>query len=227
MSKFQESISIIPLRGLALHKMTELHPVQSDADYASMKNSIEEIGQTVPVFTYRGKVVDGRHRVKALRELGTDTIKAIALNPKQTLSSVRMRVVASDLRRNKTGPQKAIQAYFEMLDNPELSNADAALMFGTNGSEVSVVKGIAGQAGADILRTMLAAGRVVIGDKTYTNLRKLRHATKHVEVVANTYSEYTAEVKTIISDIDELTLLEDVSVVLAHCKKTITKMMEA
>ena len=232
MSKFKDTIEIIPLAGLKLHEITNLHPAQTKTEYDSMKHSIEVSGQLVPVLTYRGKVVDGKHRIKAMTELGLKEIKVMALNPVQTLTAIKSKVIASDIRRNKTSAQKAIQAWKACNDDPTLSREEAAMLYMTNVSEMSVVNVIAKQVGTVILDKLLATGKVILdngdGSRAYTNLRKLKQATKPITIAeSDKPTSYVAneEVKIILSSIDELDTL-DVQAVLGYCKKRILADME-
>jgi len=232
MAKFKDTVEIIPLAGLKLHEITNLHPVQTEEEYMAMKHSIEEQGQLVPVYTYRGKVVDGRHRVKAMKELGLKEIKATALNPVLTLTDLKRKVVASDLRRSKTAAQKAIQAWQACNDDSNVSREEAALLYSTNITNISIVNTIAKQVGTTALDKLLAAGKLTLttvdGSRTYTDLRKLKQATKPITIAeSDKPTSYVAneEVKIILSSIDELDTL-DVQAVLGYCKKRILADME-
>ncbi len=226
MSKFKETMSTIPLQGLILHSITDLHPVQSEVEYGAMKVSIEEQGQTVPIITYRGKVVDGRHRVKAMRELGLTHITSIALNPKQTLADVRRKVVGVEARRGRTGPQKAIQAYLECESNPDMSRDEAALAYMTTTSDISLVSKIVEFAGVDIVKRMLRDRKVIFGEKTYTDLRKLKHATKPQDPNNDKNIKLPPEILAIISSVDDIEEMMNVHAVLNHCKRLIKKSLE-
>ena len=52
------------------HEVTALFPPMSDADFAALVADIRDKGQLEPVWTYAGKVIDGRHRLRACKELG-------------------------------------------------------------------------------------------------------------------------------------------------------------
>lgn len=58
--------------------MLPVHPIASafpdmDADrYASLKADIAKRGVIIPIITWRGQIVDGRHRARACEELGGD-----------------------------------------------------------------------------------------------------------------------------------------------------------
>ncbi len=52
------------------HDLTAIFPLMSEADYAALVADIRDKGQLEPVWTYAGKVIDGRHRLRACKELG-------------------------------------------------------------------------------------------------------------------------------------------------------------
>ncbi|RQT37037.1 Spo0J and IME4 domain-containing protein [Burkholderia cepacia] len=56
----------------AIHSATGLFPPMSDEDFAQLKADIQQNGQKMPILVYRNKIVDGRERLRACRELGID-----------------------------------------------------------------------------------------------------------------------------------------------------------
>jgi len=58
----------------AIHSATGLFPPMSDEDFAQLKADIEQNGQKMPILVYRNKIVDGRERLRACRELGIDPV---------------------------------------------------------------------------------------------------------------------------------------------------------
>jgi ParB-like chromosome segregation protein Spo0J len=55
---------------LQLHPVADIFPPMSEAEYGALKTDIRENGQLEPVWTWRGHIVDGRHRAQACQELG-------------------------------------------------------------------------------------------------------------------------------------------------------------
>ena len=47
-----------------------LFPDMSDAEYATLEQSIREVGQQERISVWRGQIVDGRHRLRACRAIG-------------------------------------------------------------------------------------------------------------------------------------------------------------
>ena len=86
---------------MALHPLTETHPVMTKEQYEAFKLDIQNNGQLQPVLLYRGKIVDGRHRLRALLDLGISTILTTDLGNNLTLAQVRAKVISTEKRRQK------------------------------------------------------------------------------------------------------------------------------
>ena len=101
----------IRLDEVALHKITETHPVMSTEQFEALKNDIAVNGQLQPALVYRGKIVDGRHRYKALTQLGEESIKITRLQNNLTLDEVTNLVNSTEMRRHQSPTQLAIKGY--------------------------------------------------------------------------------------------------------------------
>jgi N6-adenosine-specific RNA methylase IME4 len=55
-----------------IHSATKLFPPMSDDEFEQLKADIKQNGQKMPILVYRNKIVDGRERLRACRELGID-----------------------------------------------------------------------------------------------------------------------------------------------------------
>lgn len=55
-----------------IHSAAELFPSMSEEDFAQLKADIEQNGQKMPILVYRNRIVDGRERLRACRELGIE-----------------------------------------------------------------------------------------------------------------------------------------------------------
>lgn len=96
---------------ITLHKLTETHPVMSVEQFQALTKDIEENGQLQPVLVYRGKIVDGRHRYKALTLLGSENIKVEVLANNLSLDDVVRLVNSTEMRRHQSPTQLAIKGY--------------------------------------------------------------------------------------------------------------------
>lgn len=52
------------------HPIAYLFPKMPEEDFQAFKADIKKHGQQLPVLTYEGKIIDGRHRYRACKELG-------------------------------------------------------------------------------------------------------------------------------------------------------------
>lgn len=57
---------------IPVHPLAELVPSMSAAEYADLKADIKANGQCEPITLYEGKILDGRHRARALDELNIE-----------------------------------------------------------------------------------------------------------------------------------------------------------
>lgn len=53
-----------------VHQIANIFPTMGEAEFAALKADIAEHGLREPVWIYEGKVIDGRHRMRACQELG-------------------------------------------------------------------------------------------------------------------------------------------------------------
>ena len=57
---------------LQAHPLAEKFLALTDEQYVSLRESIALVGQVTPIYTFDGKILDGRHRYKACLELGIE-----------------------------------------------------------------------------------------------------------------------------------------------------------
>ena len=55
---------------LELHDSAAIFPPMRESEFAALVADIQEKGQLEPLWTHQGKVIDGRHRLRACRQLG-------------------------------------------------------------------------------------------------------------------------------------------------------------
>ena len=109
------SFNIIPLEYIKLdERFTKMYPLMDELEFNALKDSIIINGQIEPVIFWRGKIVDGRHRFLALKELGINFIKGVEMDYNKTFDEVKEYVDGyNNARRNLSKSQKAIKAYYE------------------------------------------------------------------------------------------------------------------
>jgi ParB-like chromosome segregation protein Spo0J len=133
------------------HPVVDIFPSMTDDEYAMLKLDIAANGQLVPINTYKGQIIDGRHRYRASRELGIEPITT-EWNGEGSLTNF---VVGMNLnRRHLNTSQRAAIAY-RMLDfyGEEAAKRELAGTASTD-EERGAARDMAG-------RTMNVSGRLV------------------------------------------------------------------
>lgn len=96
------------------HALAGLVPMASDAEQAVLTADIEQHEQREPIVLWRGEVVDGRCRQKALTTLGKHILYR-ELDDALTEEEARIYVKSVNTRRNLTPTQKVMAACRESL----------------------------------------------------------------------------------------------------------------
>jgi ParB/RepB/Spo0J family partition protein len=160
----------IELSGLEIHELANLSPKMTDVQYKSLVDSIKENGQLEPILLFKGKVIDGRHRVKALRELGSKTIKYRGLPPKTTYEEARAIVLATETRRHQTPTQKAIFAVYEYNKRKEqgikVKKTELAKEFGVSRRNLARAFSLEEYIPKDIMDLLFNGKKINIGTKS-------------------------------------------------------------
>lgn len=164
---------------LTIHRYAEITPNMIDAQFEALKLDIEQNGQLEPIKVWRHKnklyVYDGRHRLKCLKELGMDTIKAI-INDTSSEEEIRTQVRSLENRRHQTPTQLAIMAFKEyrlLSEDAETkeSQESVAKRFGISRKSLAEVKTLSERA-PDLIDVLFNGDKFNTGTKTnpcYTN----------------------------------------------------------
>lgn len=158
------------VREVVVHRVAEMHRLMNEAEYAALLSSIRERGQTVPVIFYRGKLVDGRHRLRALLELGISKIVVDELNNNMTIEDVIDLVMDTEIRRTDTVAQKAIKAYGWIKNGDKRTQKDASTKFAVPQARISEAKKIEEMMGTNSTEELYAKGFLYINGKKYVQL---------------------------------------------------------
>jgi len=104
------------------HKLAGLVPMAVEAEQISLTNNIKEFGQQEAIVLWKGEVVDGRCRQKALTLLKFPIIYK-ELDENLTEADVKIFVKSINTRRNLSTTQKATVAakdYLEAVKKPSI-----------------------------------------------------------------------------------------------------------
>jgi len=166
----QNDVIIFDPSDLEIHELANENRPMSSAEFSALKKDIEQNGQIMPVLLYRGKIVDGKHRRKALIELGSKQISAIRLPNNIMIDDVRRKVIGTEIRRTDNVAQRAIKAYnWVMLTGDTQGEAGSKFFVGQ--VEVSRAKKLLEQLGESIYRKFWRDGYIFIGGKKVSTLR--------------------------------------------------------
>lgn len=211
-----------------VHKLANAHRTMTELEFEALKLGIQESGQIVPVITYKGKIVDGRHRLRALQELGEETIKADSLPGNISLAEVRNRVLSTEIRRADNVMQKAIRGYRLCLDSG-ITQTEASLKVGIAQDQISRAKKVHSKLGLEFLDSLYHTGYVMLGQRKLTQLRDIL---KHYEVKPASDREYeppterVSEVYTALKQMSEVGSAEELLLVAHRAKQLALKLQE-
>ncbi len=185
-----------------LHKLASIHREMSEMEYNALKLSIEENGQLVPIILYRNKLVDGRHRQRALIDLGIHDMDCIELPNNLSLNEVKERVMGTEMRRGDNVAQKAIRGFKWYMDNADnATQVAAATKFGVGSADISRAKKLYDKIGSEEVNKLYKQGYLYYNGKRYTTLQsilKLHNTGEKDQVEREPLSDEAEAVKDIL-----------------------------
>jgi len=176
----EDRIYLVRPEEVVHHKLASMHREMTELEFEALKYDIELNGQLLPVILYRDKLVDGRHRQRALIESGTHSMKAIKLDNNLTLQEVKEKVMGTENRRTDNVAQKSIRAFLWLNENGA-TQSDAATKFGINQSKISEAKKLFEEQGAKLLDKLYKQGYLMIGGRRMTQISLIRKAFSTIE----------------------------------------------
>ena len=183
LKEHQEAIIEYPIADLKVHELASLNPGMNDLQFNTLKDSIEERGQLVPIYIWRGKIVDGRHRTKALHELGENIVNAMELPYSSTIEDIRGLIMDTENRRHQSEAQRAIQAWSMWkgtLGSEKLYKTAkiASEAVGVSKAYIEKAEWVNKRRGSKILKDMLLDGSCFIGGRQVKNIATLQQLIK-------------------------------------------------
>lgn len=204
------------LTEVEIHDLANLTPSMTEAEFKGLKLSIHENGQQMPIKMYRGKCIDGRHRVKALRELGVTEVLYENENSQLSLEDIRTKILTVyERRRHQTPTQKAILAYREYQrvreSGDKIGQGAVAESLGTTIKQLGRAKQLDEVAGKDIVELLFQGNRINIGTEAHPNNTDsldslINYFKKHREMIViqtkstNISEDYTDEEMLALND---------------------------
>lgn len=167
-------------------KYVVFNPLQNDYEYTATKESIKRLGQLDPILMLDGKCCDGRHRVRAAKELGI-TVRCtdipISTSEHKLIMLCNKNVMSG---RDYDGTQKAIQA-LKLVTQYNMKNTEAATMMKINRRSVSYAATIAGFGRQDILDTLMES------KKNRVSIDGMDRPSRSLEIIAKYLKASTEE----------------------------------
>lgn len=103
----ETKIQSVPVSKLVEHERVGMVPTMTDDEWNEFLESVKEKGIQVPIAALKdGRVLDGRHRLKAARELGIQTVDVI-YHDFDEIGAIEFIRDTATKRRNLTAGQKA------------------------------------------------------------------------------------------------------------------------
>jgi hypothetical protein len=127
--------------------------------FDALKNDIKMNGQLVPITLYRGKLVDGRHRLRALKEISALTVDCVSLPNNLTLQEVKSKVLSTEIRRHQSPTQLAIKAY-RLWKASDITQEVALTSTGASRTNLKLVNNIVKMGRLDIIDLLEMGGKV-------------------------------------------------------------------
>ena len=124
-------IKIVDLseKDVPFHPIATSQPLMSEEDFNALVDNITHNGQLRPVIVYKKKILDGRHRYKACKELGLP-MKYVILKGEYNMSVLRELSDALHTNRNLTSVQKQAMAYMYKRDTAKVTYKQASDRYG-------------------------------------------------------------------------------------------------
>lgn len=200
----KKDVNTMKVDQVEIHELAHLTPTMTTEDFTRLKMSLKEHGQEKPITMYRGRCIDGRHRVKALRELGTELVIYENESSQLSIEDIRDKILhVYENRRHETPTQKSIMAWREYQRLRELGEkigqGEVAQWMGTTIKQLGRAKQLEEVSGKDIVELLFQGNKINIGTEAHPNNTDslsslINYFKKHREmIVAQTKSTNISE----------------------------------
>ena len=169
------------------------NPLHNELEYEATKENIRRLGQLEPILMLEGVCIDGRHRVRVAKELGT-TVRCVDVAA--TLSEEDIIVLCNKnvmSGRDYDTTQKAIQALL-LVNGYDMSVVNAAKLMKVDRRIVSYASTIKGFNRQDILDTLMA------DKQNRVQLESMERPSRSLELLAKHVKTADEKPKLIVDD---------------------------
>jgi len=192
-------------------KYVVFNPTHDEMEYTATRESIKKLGQLDPVLMLNGMCVDGRHRVRAAKELklqvlATDIHKD---TPEDQVIMLCNKNVMSG--RDYDNTQKAIQA-LRLVNEYKLTNIVAAQMMKVDRKLVSYAATIKGYGRDDVLHQLL------ISKSNKIQLDNMERPSRSLELIAKFLKAGVEESVVVVNESERIHWKADAFIKTEHGK---------
>ena len=173
------------------------NPLHNELEYEATKENIRRLGQLEPILMLDGVCVDGRHRVRVAKELGT-TVRCVDVAA--TLSEEDIIVLCNKnvmSGRDYDTTQKAIQALL-LVNGYDMSVVNAAKLMKVDRRIVSYASTIKGFNRQDILDTLMK------DKQNRVQLDNMERPSRSLELLAKYVKTISEKPKLIVDDSERI-----------------------
>ena len=173
------------------------NPLHNELEYEATKENIRRLGQLEPILMLEGVCIDGRHRVRVAKELGT-TVRCVDVAA--TLSEEDIIVLCNKnvmSGRDYDTTQKAIQALL-LVNGYDMSVVNAAKLMKVDRRIVSYASTIKGFNRQDILDTLMA------DKQNRVQLESMERPSRSLELLAKYVKTADEKPKLIVDDSERI-----------------------
>ena len=194
------------------HKLAHMHPGMTELEFVALKEDISINGQLVPILVYRGKIVDGRHRWRALNELGSEKIKVWKIPHNFSIDAVEEIVVGMENRRHESKSQKAIRAWRMWKSKGGTTQQEAALKYGVSYKLVREVEQIFKMRGEVLIDSLFEGHRynLISGRSTDSLPAIVKDIKERIAYETRHDSEYDEPSSSYLDTVEEDNLVNEV-----------------
>lgn len=216
-----------------LHEYVFINPPHDDKTFDDLLESIAINEQIDPIKVWekRGSkfVIDGRHRLQALKMLGAKYIKYTTIPSNTSKEDIKTIVIESETGRNMSPAQEGIRAWRDYYANSKatgLGMRDYAKIYHTSATTISRCNKIteAKGLGEGTLNELFTTKKVLIGGSYYKSLNQLINLIDDMKPKKKTNIKAPESVLKILPMVNILKDNDD-EVGLVYLKKTISNMI--
>lgn len=184
-NKPEHEIKMLSVAIAQVHPLNLKTPPMDEHTFDALVHSINTRGfdSNISVLTvFRGLIVDGRHRLKAARQLGIEYLPCIELPHKTTKEALESFIWGTETKKSNSTIKKAYLALRALDENENMTQSEASLEFGVGTNTIKEMKTIRNLISPVMYETFYREDKLVFNGQTCksigTLLKRIKLATK-------------------------------------------------